>query len=42
MNEELIKEFLNKKNTFAVVGASRDPEKYGFQVSCNCQNLFSP
>jgi predicted CoA-binding protein len=32
MNEELIKEFLNKKNTFAVVGASRDPQKYGFQV----------
>jgi predicted CoA-binding protein len=32
MNEELIKEFLNKKNIFAVVGASRDPQKYGFQV----------
>jgi predicted CoA-binding protein len=32
MNEELIREFLNKKNVFAVVGASRDPQKYGYQV----------
>jgi predicted CoA-binding protein len=32
MNEELIKAFLNKKNIFAVVGASRDPQKYGYQV----------
>jgi len=32
MNEELIKKFLNKRNIFAVVGASRDPEKYGYQV----------
>ncbi|RLI45402.1 CoA-binding protein, partial [Candidatus Bathyarchaeota archaeon] len=32
MNEELIKKFLNKKNIFAVVGASRDPKKYGYQV----------
>ena len=32
MNEESIKKFLNKKNTFAVVGASRDPKKYGYQV----------
>jgi len=32
MNEALIKEFLNKKNIFAVVGASHDPQKYGFQV----------
>ena len=32
MNEELIKKFLNKRNIFAVVGASRDPEKYGHQV----------
>ena len=23
---------MNKKNIFAVVGASRDPEKYGYQV----------
>jgi hypothetical protein len=32
MNEELIKVFLDKKNVFAVVGASRDPKKYGYQV----------
>jgi predicted CoA-binding protein len=32
MNEELIKEFLDKRNIFAVIGASRDPQKYGFQV----------
>lgn len=32
MNEDLIKTFLNKKNVFAVVGASRDPRKYGYQV----------
>jgi predicted CoA-binding protein len=27
MKEELIKVFLNKKNIFAVVGASREPQK---------------
>jgi predicted CoA-binding protein len=32
MNEELIKKFLDKSNIFAVVGASRDPKKYGYQV----------
>ena len=32
MNEELIREFLNKENIFAVVGASRFPQKYGYQV----------
>ncbi|MEA2089516.1 MAG: CoA-binding protein [Thermoproteota archaeon] len=32
MNEEVIKSFLDKKNVFAVVGASRDPRKYGHQV----------
>jgi len=32
MNEELIKKFLDKKNVFAVVGASKDPKKYGYQV----------
>jgi len=32
MNKELIKKFLNKRNIFAVVGASRDPKKYGYQV----------
>ena len=32
MDVELIREFLDKRNTFAVVGASRNPEKYGHQV----------
>ena len=32
MDEKLIREFLDKKNVFAVVGASRNPEKYGHQV----------
>ena len=32
MNEDLIKVFLDKRNVFAVVGASRDPQKYGYQV----------
>jgi predicted CoA-binding protein len=32
MNEELIKVFLDRRNVFAVVGASRDPQKYGYQV----------
>jgi predicted CoA-binding protein len=32
MNKELIKKFLNKRNIFAVVGASREPKKYGYQV----------
>jgi predicted CoA-binding protein len=32
MEEDLIREFLNKRNVFAVVGASREPEKYGHQV----------
>jgi predicted CoA-binding protein len=32
MREELIKAFLKKKNVFAVVGASRNPRKYGYQV----------
>ena len=32
MNPELIMEFLDKRNVFAVVGASRNPKKYGHQV----------
>ena len=32
MNEELIEAFLDNKNIFAVVGASCDPQKYGYQV----------
>lgn len=32
MNQNLIAEFVNRKNVFAVIGASRDPRKYGHQV----------
>jgi predicted CoA-binding protein len=32
MNSELITEFLRKENVFAVVGVSRNPEKYGHKV----------
>jgi len=32
MNEQLIKKFLNERNIFAVVGASRESEKYGYKV----------
>ena len=32
MDERLIEEFLNKKNVIAIVGASKDPEKYGHRV----------
>ena len=32
LNSRLIKDFLNKTNVFAVVGASRDQSKYGHQV----------
>ena len=38
MNQELIRTFLNKKNIFAVVGASRDPKKYGYQVYKDLKN----
>jgi len=38
MNQELIERFLDKKNVFAVVGASRDPQKYGFQVYRDLEN----
>lgn len=38
MNGEWIKVFLNKKNVFAVVGASRDPQKYGYQVYKDLKN----
>ncbi len=38
MNEELIKAFLNSKNIFAVAGASRDPQKYGYQVYKDLKN----
>jgi predicted CoA-binding protein len=32
LDEELVESFLNKKNVIAVVGASREPEKYGLRV----------
>ncbi len=32
MRPDVVREFLNKKNVIAVVGASRNPEKYGHQV----------
>lgn len=32
MDEDLIRTVLDKSNIFAVVGASRNPEKYGHQV----------
>ena len=38
MGEKLILEFLDKKNVFAVVGASKDPEKYGHQVYRDLRN----
>ena len=38
MDERLIKSFLNKKNVFAVVGASRNPKKYGHQVYRNLRS----
>ena len=38
MDEKLIEEFLEKKNVFAVVGASRTPRKYGHQVYKDLRN----
>jgi predicted CoA-binding protein len=38
MNSELMKVFLDKKNVFAVVGASRDSQKYGHQVYEDLKN----
>jgi len=38
VNDESIKAFLTKKNVFAVVGASRDPQKYGYQVYKDLKN----
>ncbi len=32
MEEELVEKFLKKDNVFAVVGVSKDPEKYGHEV----------
>jgi len=38
MDEKLIREFLDKKNVFAVVGVSRNPKKYGHQVYRDLRN----
>jgi len=38
MDQELIRAFLNEQNIFAVVGASRDPKKYGYQVYRDLKN----
>jgi predicted CoA-binding protein len=38
MDEKLIKAFLYRENIFAVVGASRNPEKYGYQVYRDLRN----
>jgi predicted CoA-binding protein len=38
MDEELIKDFLEKTNIFAVVGASRNPMKYGHKVYKDLRN----
>lgn len=38
MNEKLIGAFLDKRNVFAVLGASRDPQKYGYQVYRDLKN----
>ena len=35
INNNSIKEFLNKKNIFAVVGVSENPKKYGYKVYQN-------
>ncbi|TET63111.1 CoA-binding protein [Candidatus Bathyarchaeota archaeon] len=38
MDQELITKFLDKKNVFAVVGASRNPEKFGHQIYRTLRN----
>jgi predicted CoA-binding protein len=38
MDQESIEMFLKKKNVFAVVGASRDRRKYGYQVYRDLRN----
>lgn len=38
MDQKLIVEFLDRKNVFTVVGASRNPEKYGHQVYKDLRN----
>lgn len=38
MIQDLIKEFVDKKNVYAVIGVSRDPEKYGHRVYKDLKN----
>jgi predicted CoA-binding protein len=38
MDEQMIEEFLEKRNIFAVVGASRNPMKYGHQIYKDLRN----
>jgi predicted CoA-binding protein len=38
MESDLIKDFLNQKNNFAIVGVSRNPKKYGRIVYENLKN----
>ena len=38
MDENSIADFLKKTNVFAVIGVSRDPEKYGHQVYRDLRN----
>ena len=38
MDQELIHRFLEKRNIFAVVGASKNPDKYGHQVYKDLRN----
>jgi len=38
INQELINEFLDKNNVFAVVGVSKEPEKYGNKIYFNLKN----
>jgi predicted CoA-binding protein len=38
MDEKPVADFLKKTNVFAVVGVSRDPEKYGHQVYTDLRN----
>lgn len=38
MIQDLIKEFVDKKNVYAVIGVSRNPEKYGHRVYKDLKN----
>ena len=38
MDEQMIEKFLEKRNVFAVVGASRNPVKYGHQIYMDLRN----